>query len=217
MDLLSHFILLLLLVPSFLFFKDVSGTSSSDEFDDLMIRQAVSHEDDFLNAEHQFARFKANYGKTYATQEEHDRRFNVFKANLRRAKRHQQLDPTAVHGVTQFSDLTPAEFRRDYLGLKSLRLPADAQKAPILPTDNLPTDFDWRKLGAVTPVKNQVRNFNPFITYPLLMIFFGISIYFTLNHKICYIFYKFVLTRTWTIFLPIPLNKCNFCFSCLFF
>ncbi|KAJ9674834.1 hypothetical protein PVL29_024016 [Vitis rotundifolia] len=153
MDLLSKFVLLLL-VPSLLVFKAVSE-ASFDESDDLMVRQVVSHDDDFLNAERHFERFKARFQKTYATPEEHDYRFNVFKANLRLAKRHQLLDPSAVHGVTQFSDLTPAEFRRDYLGLKPLRFPADAQQAPILPTDNLPTDFDWRENGAVTPVKNQ--------------------------------------------------------------
>lgn len=111
--------------------------------------------DDLLSAEHQFGLFKAKFGKTYSTVEEHDYRFSVFEANLRRARRHQLLDPSAVHGVTRFSDLTPDEFRRDYLGLKPLRLPADAQKAPILPTNDLPTDFDWRDHGAVTPVKDQ--------------------------------------------------------------
>lgn len=129
----------------------------TDESDDPVIRQVVSDGDDLLlNAEHHFTTFKRKFGKLYATQEEHDYRFAVFKANLRRAKRNQKLDPTAVHGVTQFSDLTPFEFRRDYLGLKPLRLPVDAQEAPILPTNDLPTDFDWRDQGAVSAVKNQV-------------------------------------------------------------
>ncbi|KAK4424117.1 Cysteine protease RD19A [Sesamum alatum] len=139
--------------------EDVTGN------DDLLIRQVVDHGDDdggavrensLLNADHHFTIFKRKFGKVYATQEEHDYRFSVFKANLRRARRHQKLDPAAVHGVTQFSDLTPREFRRQFLGLnRRLRLPSDAHKAPILPTNNLPTDFDWREHGAVTPVKNQ--------------------------------------------------------------
>ena len=145
---------LLFLIPTLLFSAAVSDVSS-DESDDLLIRQVVPEGDDLLSAEHQFGLFKAKFGKTYSTVEEHDYRFSVFEANLRRARRHQLLDPSAVHGVTRFSDLTPDEFRRDYLGLKPLRLPADAQKAPILPTNDLPPDFDWRDHGAVTPVKDQ--------------------------------------------------------------
>jgi hypothetical protein len=125
--------------------------------DELLIRQVVPDgEDPLLHAERHFSTFKAKFGKSYGSQEEHDYRFGVFQANLRRAKVHQKLDPSAVHGVTKFSDLTPAEFRRQFLGLKNVRLPADAQKAPILPTNDLPTDFDWRDHGAVTGVKDQV-------------------------------------------------------------
>ncbi|XVF63770.1 hypothetical protein PTKIN_Ptkin09bG0113700 [Pterospermum kingtungense] len=151
--------ILLLLLSSVVASAVVSDVSDSD---DPLIRQVVpdagseeDSDDHPLNAEHHFTLFKSKYGKTYATQEEHDYRLGVFKANLRRAKRHQLLDPTAVHGVTKFFDLTPSEFRRQYLGLKPLQLPADAQKAPILPTDNIPDDFDWRDHGAVTGVKDQ--------------------------------------------------------------
>ena len=129
--------------------EDLSGD------DDLIIQQVVET-DHFLNADHHFRLFKRKFGKSYATKEEHEYRFSVFKTNLRRARRHQKLDPSAVHGVTRFSDMTPAEFRRNNLGLKRLRLPSDANKAPILPTENLPADFDWRDRGAVTAVKNQV-------------------------------------------------------------
>nr|GLL48380.1 cysteine proteinase 15A-like [Ipomoea trifida] len=154
----------------FLFSLLIVGLASASfvrAAEDPLIRQVVSEDDNgdddsLLNADHHFSLFKSKYGKSYGTQEEHDYRFSVFKANLRRAKRHQLLDPSAVHGVTKFSDLTPKEFRRTFHGVHKsranklkLRLPADANKAPILPTDNLPTDFDWRDHGAVTGVKNQ--------------------------------------------------------------
>ena len=111
-----------------------------------------------LQAEHHFLLFKRKFGKSYATEEEHNRRFRIFKANMRRALRHQSFDPSAIHGVTQFSDLTVSEFQKTFLGLRGhrLKLPLDANQAPILPTENLPGDFDWRERGAVTPVKNQV-------------------------------------------------------------
>lgn len=112
-----------------------------------------------MNADHHFSLFKSKFNKIYSSKEEHDHRFSIFKANLRRASRHQTLDPSAVHGVTKFSDLTPREFRQKYLGFnggkRKLKLPSDANKAPVLPTDSLPEDFDWREHGAVTEVKDQ--------------------------------------------------------------
>lgn len=160
---LSELFLLIMATPllSFLFSLLLFSATLAiaeriDGEDDLLIRQVVPDaEEHLLNAEHHFSAFKAKFGRTYATQEEHDHRFRIFKNNLLRAKSHQKLDPSAVHGVTKFSDLTPAEFRRQFLGLKPLLLPSDAQKAPILPTNDLPSDFDWRDHGAVTGVKNQ--------------------------------------------------------------
>ncbi|RLM73545.1 cysteine proteinase 1-like [Panicum miliaceum] len=132
--------------------------------EDPLIEQVVgagADDDELeLNAEAHFASFVRRFGKSYRDEDERARRMSVFKANLRRARRHQRLDPTAVHGVTKFSDLTPAEFRRQFLGLRrssarDLLKGSSAHKAPILPTDGLPTDFDWREHGAVGPVKNQ--------------------------------------------------------------
>ena len=158
----SFLVVLSLIAATAIGSEVLSGESEGD----FIIRQVVddggvnggSNGDDLLlGAEHHFSIFKRRFGKSYASNEEHDHRFRIFKANLRRARRHQALDPSATHGVTQFSDLTPSEFRRSFLGLRDrLRLPADANKAPILPTDDLPTDFDWRDHGAVTEVKNQV-------------------------------------------------------------
>ncbi|CAL5205858.1 unnamed protein product [Lathyrus oleraceus] len=141
----------------FLFAAVATAVTEDTNNDDFIIRQVVDNEEDhLLNAEHHFTSFKSKFSKSYATKEEHDYRFGVFKSNLIKAKLHQKLDPTAEHGITKFSDLTASEFRRQFLGLKKrLRLPAHAQKAPILPTTNLPEDFDWREKGAVTPVKDQ--------------------------------------------------------------
>ncbi|KAG6598475.1 Cysteine protease RD19A, partial [Cucurbita argyrosperma subsp. sororia] len=66
-----------------------------------------------------------------------------------------KLDPGAVHCVTLFSDLTESEFRTNFVGVNRLRLSADSQKAPILPTGDLASDFDWRDHGDVTLVREQ--------------------------------------------------------------
>ncbi|XP_020594882.1 cysteine proteinase 1-like, partial [Phalaenopsis equestris] len=124
----------------------VDGVTASDDVDNDLT----------LNADAHFSSFLRTYGKNYTDADEHVHRFKIFKANLRRAMRHQKLDPSAVHGITKFSDLTPAEFRRKYLGVRqNRRLLGSIHEAPILPTNDLPTDFDWRDQGAVTGVKDQ--------------------------------------------------------------
>ncbi|XP_068640130.1 probable cysteine protease RD19B [Aristolochia californica] len=131
--------------------------SSSEGAEDPLIRQVVDEEQDdlLLDAENHFTSFLKRFGKRYANAEEHSYRFSVFRANIHRAWRHQKLDPAAVHGVTQFSDITPQEFEVKYLGLKRPSFLKEAHKAPILPTNSLPAEFDWRDRGAVTAVKNQ--------------------------------------------------------------
>ncbi|XP_020245251.1 cysteine proteinase 1-like, partial [Asparagus officinalis] len=124
-----------------------------------IIRQVVPanniDDDHLLNAELHFTNFLKNFKKSYSTPEEHNYRLGVFKANLRRARKHQRLDPTAVHGITKFSDLTPEEFEK-FLGLRRKKMDLKgAHEAPILPTSDLPEEFDWRDHGAVTGVKNQ--------------------------------------------------------------
>ncbi|KAL9252905.1 Cysteine protease RD19A-like protein [Drosera capensis] len=137
----------------------LSTTSfAADLVNDVIIRQVIDgpeSTDPVSLDRHHFNLFKHRFGRKYSTESEHEHRFNVFRSNLRRARRYQRIDPLAEHGVTQFSDLTPAEFRSRFLGMRRLRLPSDANTAPILPTENLPEDFDWREKGAVTEVKNQ--------------------------------------------------------------
>jgi hypothetical protein len=135
----------------------IVSVSSSDvnDGDDLVIRQVVGGaEPQVLTSEDHFSLFKRKFGKVYASNEEHDYRFSVFKANLRRARRHQKLDPSATHGVTQFSDLTRSEFRKKHLGVRSgFKLPKDANKAPILPTENLPEDLIGEIMAPLLPSK----------------------------------------------------------------
>ncbi|KAH7575800.1 hypothetical protein JRO89_XS02G0223000 [Xanthoceras sorbifolium] len=83
-------------------------------------------------------------------------------SNLLRAHRHQKLDPTAKHGVTKFSDLTPSEFH-DQLKLQRPTLPDSILNAPPLSTNNLPKRVDWRLKSAVTNVKDQCIREKPSI------------------------------------------------------
>lgn len=114
------------------------------------------------STERRFRAFLRAYGKEYRTREEYARRLGVFARNLARAAEHQALDPTAVHGVTPFSDLTEEEFEAAFTGLSAQDKAgwpgrgAEFPTAAAMEVGGLPSSFDWRNKGAVTDVKMQV-------------------------------------------------------------
>ncbi|KAH7437363.1 hypothetical protein KP509_05G067800 [Ceratopteris richardii] len=116
----------------------------------------ISHISLREDVERLFERFIEKFGKNYASMEEKAHRFRVFERNVMKAAKMQRHDPTAIHGVTKFSDLTEKEFS-SFLGLKTPRFlkRSPGSDAPILPTNDLPDNFDWREHGAVSEVKNQ--------------------------------------------------------------
>jgi C1A family cysteine protease len=56
-------------------------------------------------------------------------------------------------GVNQFTDLTPEEFKTDYVG--GFLIEKSSCKAYEFSGKSVPDSWDWREHGAVTPVKNQ--------------------------------------------------------------
>lgn len=131
--------------------------------DPNIIVQVTDHPNNHLlgtPTEHRFTTFIQEHGKQYSTREEYLHRLGVFSKNLLRAAEHQLLDPTAVHGVTPFSDLSEEEFEAKYLGVKGGGLNSknsELATAPLMDVNDLqlPEDFDWREKGAVTEVKTQ--------------------------------------------------------------
>ncbi|CAL9154188.1 unnamed protein product [Musa hybrid cultivar] len=113
------------------------------------------------STERRFRAFLRTFGKEYRTREEYARRLGVFARNLARAAEHQALDPTAVHGVTPFSDLTEEEFETAFTGLSAQDKAgwpgrgAEFPTAAAMEVGGLPSSFDWRNKGAVTDVKMQ--------------------------------------------------------------
>jgi cathepsin F len=111
-----------------------------------------------LKEEKLFHEFINKFDKNYDTQEEKERRFKIFKKNLDIIEELQRNEQgTGIYGVTQFTDLTKAEFKDKYLGLKqSLKSDNDIPlPKAVIPDIELPVEYDWRHYNAVTPVKDQ--------------------------------------------------------------
>lgn len=104
----------------------------------------------------EFSDFTQRYGKTYSA-DEYDLRYDIFRNNLERINAHNQKNLSWKLGVNQFADLTPEEFRMQFLGFKK---PLENNIPRI--TDyslknirDLPKEVDWRKKNVVNPVKDQ--------------------------------------------------------------
>jgi len=104
----------------------------------------------------QFVQYIEKFDKQYA-HEEFFARFGVFKSWVDYVREHNSGNSTWTAGINQFSDLTAAQFKAQYLS--SLLIPTEGVATPvettILPDPSQPNDIDWRSKGAVTPVKNQ--------------------------------------------------------------
>ncbi|KHN22488.1 Cysteine proteinase RD21a [Glycine soja] len=107
-----------------------------------------------------YEQWLVKHGKVYNALGEKEKRFQIFKDNLRFIDDHNsQEDRTYKLGLNRFADLTNEEYRAKYLGTKidpnrRLGKTPSNRYAPRV-GDKLPESVDWRKEGAVPPVKDQ--------------------------------------------------------------
>ena len=91
-----------------------------------------------------FHEFKRAHGKSYASEEEEARKFQVFVANLHLADARNEAERlnggTAVHGVTKFFDITPEDFAATYLRAVRPEISTEKKAAKTI-----------QQLAAVTP------------------------------------------------------------------
>ncbi|VDD76264.1 unnamed protein product [Mesocestoides corti] len=103
-------------------------------------------------------------GKSYKTQREERLRLRIFVNNYMFTRWHNERYylglETYATALNQFADLTLKEFAEKYLTLvnpptRVTQMERDVEFASLHHQVDVPDSVDWRKLGYVTPVKDQ--------------------------------------------------------------
>ncbi|KAL0743204.1 hypothetical protein Bca4012_084717 [Brassica carinata] len=105
-----------------------------------------------------YERWLVENRKNYNALGEKERRFNIFRDNLKLIEAHNSVpDRTYELGLTRFADLTDDEFRAIHLRGKMVRTsdPVIGDRYLYKEGDVLPDEVDWREKGALVPVKDQ--------------------------------------------------------------
>ena len=106
----------------------------------------------------EFDEFRVRFQKKYESLEELETRFKIFRDNVALIREHNLRTENFTMGVNAFTDLTPEEFRLQYVG--GFKADADEvgkgscsayQFSGLAVADAV----DWRTKNAVTPVKDQ--------------------------------------------------------------
>ncbi|KAF8007758.1 hypothetical protein BT93_K1681 [Corymbia citriodora subsp. variegata] len=102
-----------------------------------------------------YEQWMARFGRVYKDEEESQRRFEIFKTNVQHIESLNRAgDKPYKLSVNQFADLTNEEFKARNR-FKSNVLSSKATSFKYENVTAVPSSMDWRRKGAVTPVKEQ--------------------------------------------------------------
>jgi cathepsin F len=103
--------------------------------------------------------FKKTYHRQYRGDPLEGAKFEIFRMNLNRIEEmnetNKKTNGQEPFGITQFSDLTPAEFKSRLLTYKPPVSKPSIEVRPLELPGELPNSVDWRTSGTVSDVKDQ--------------------------------------------------------------
>ncbi|KAK3446130.1 hypothetical protein EUGRSUZ_A01887 [Eucalyptus grandis] len=107
--------------------------------------------------EDRYESWLARYNRTYKSRAERLLRFQIYQANVLYVDFINRLPLPFKLTDNGFADMTNVEFKATYLGFhRRTNRRTDMETNVTDETDgDMPESFDWRKEGAVTPVKDQ--------------------------------------------------------------
>ncbi|XP_058092328.1 senescence-specific cysteine protease SAG39-like [Magnolia sinica] len=98
----------------------------------------------------------AQYGRTYKDAAEKELRFKIFKDNVEFIESFNNAgDRSYKLSVNEFADQTNEEFKSTHNGFKPTQTRASRAASFMYENVTVPASMDWRKKGAVTPIKDQ--------------------------------------------------------------
>jgi cathepsin F len=101
-----------------------------------------------------FIEFTHKFNKVYSSMEEFNQKFENFKTNLVEVLAADDFSGEHTKGVTKFSDMTKAEFKAQYLTLKTPNSWCQSGDK-FLSAKPTAASLDWRTKNGVSPVKDQ--------------------------------------------------------------
>ena len=115
----------------------------------------ISDNDDSFHWK-EFNNFQERFSKRYSNFEELETRFAIFRKNFIGILLHNaDVTQNFTMAVNQFTDLTPEEFRAQYVGGLKTEVGSYGCKTFSSSASGAPSSIDWRNKGAVTSVKDQ--------------------------------------------------------------
>ncbi|XP_074313087.1 cysteine protease XCP2-like [Silene latifolia] len=103
-----------------------------------------------------FNSWMSKHERRYNSLEERLLKFEVFIDNLKHIDQRNKEISNYWLGLNEFADLTHVEFKNKYLGLKVAETRRELSEDFVYrDVASIPKSVDWRKKGAVAPVKNQ--------------------------------------------------------------